>query len=139
MTSSALRTWSNISAASVRGRAIGVRWRRATRAWRCSWTERRGDRSRDPVRGGGPLCCQLLLQALDVLQQPLAGQHQEVIAELRILEVDLEQPVVGDRQHLAVLDAFDRSGAPVVRREEAEFAHERSGQDLDVDLLDQEL
>lgn len=27
--------WPNISAASARGRAIGVRWRRVIRAWRC--------------------------------------------------------------------------------------------------------
>src|SRR5262245_8255896 len=47
------------------------------------------------------------LQPRDVLEQTLGAQSQEVIAELRILEVDLEQPVVGDGQHLPVLGAFE--------------------------------
>jgi hypothetical protein len=55
----------------------------------------------------------------DIFQQALAGQDQEVIAELRILEVDLQQLFVADGQDMAVLDAFDRRRAAVVRRQKA--------------------
>ena len=40
--------------------------------------------------------CDNSFQSRDVFQQALAGQDQEVIAELRILKVDLEQLFVGD-------------------------------------------
>src|ERR1700757_4505426 len=50
----------------------------------------------------------------DVFQETLAGEDQEVIAELRILKVDLEQLFIGDRQNLSILEAFDRPRAPVV-------------------------
>ena len=77
-----------------------------------------------------------LFQPRDVLQETLAGQNEEVIAELRVLEVDLEQPVIGDRQHVAVFETFDGRGAPVVGRQESQFAHQVSGGQLDADLLD---
>src|SRR5579871_3029998 len=37
-----------------------------------------------------PLFRQRLFQPRDVLEQTLAGQDQEIVAELRVLEVDLE-------------------------------------------------
>src|SRR5262249_3015044 len=54
------------------------------------------------------------LQTPDVLQQTLRAQAQEVVAEFWILEVDFEQPIVGDGQHLPILGAFERLRTPVV-------------------------
>ncbi len=68
--------------------------------------------------------CDKSFQSRDVFQQALAGQHQEVIAELRVLKVDLEQLFVGDGQHVTVLDAFDGRGSPVIGRQKTEFAHQ---------------
>src|SRR6185312_3054769 len=51
----------------------------------------------------------------EILQQALAGQDKEVITELRILEVDLEQLFIADRQDAASFDTFDRRGPAVVR------------------------
>src|SRR6266403_4908197 len=48
------------------------------------------------------------LEPRDIFQQPLAGQDQEVIAELRILEVDLQQLLIADGQHMPVLGGLDR-------------------------------
>src|SRR5450432_2242725 len=67
----------------------------------------------------------------NILQQSLAGQDQEKIAELRVLKVDLEQLVVSDGQHMTILDAFDRCRAPVIGREEAKLAHQISRRKLD--------
>src|SRR6516165_9402470 len=76
-------------------------------------------------------------QPRDVLKQALAGQNQEVIAELRILKVDFEQPVICDGQHLSILDTFDRSRSPVVGRKEAKLTHDTSRRKFDADLGDQ--
>src|SRR5450631_772005 len=46
------------------------------------------------------------LQPADIFQKPLAGQNQKVIAELRVLEVDLQQLFVGDGQHVRVCGAL---------------------------------
>src|SRR6266436_3066583 len=54
------------------------------------------------------------LEPRDIFQQPLAGQDQEVIAELRILEVDLQQLLIADGQHMPVLGAFDRRRTAVI-------------------------
>src|SRR5215203_4492563 len=78
-----------------------------------------------PVLGNGGV------QTRDVLHQALGGQPQEVVAELRILEVELEQPVVCDGEHLAILEAFDGSGPAVFRIDEAKLAHDASGRKLD--------
>src|SRR5438552_14502151 len=76
------------------------------------------------------------LEPGDVLEQALGRQHQEVVAELRVLKVDLEQLFVGDGQDLAVLDAFDRRRSPVVGGEKAEFAHQAPRWNLDADFGD---
>src|SRR5262249_21264003 len=78
------------------------------------------------------------LQTRDVLQQTLGAQPQEVIADLRILEVDFEQPVVGDGQHLPILGAFERLRTPVVGCEKTKFAYEPSGRELDTQFGHQE-
>ena len=52
----------------------------------------------------------------DILQQALAGQDEKVIAELRVLKVDLEQLLISDGQDMAILGAFDRRRPPVVGR-----------------------
>src|SRR4029078_10618091 len=75
----------------------------------------------------------------DVLHQALGGEAEEIIAELGILEVELEQPVVGDGQHLAVFEAFNRCGPLVVRIDEAKLAEDASRRQLDADLLDQKI
>src|SRR6201996_2867728 len=74
----------------------------------------------------------------EIFQQALAGQDKEVIAELRVLEVDLEQLFVADSQDAAVLDTFDRRGPAVVEREEAKLAHQTSRRKFDVDFDDSE-
>ena len=61
------------------------------------------------------LARQLLLQAADVLEQPLAGEPQEKEAELRVLEIELLDHLVAGGEHLAVLDAFDGLGAQCCR------------------------
>src|SRR5260370_14972930 len=63
------------------------------------------------------------LQTRDVLQQALGAQPQEVVAELRILEVNFEQPVIGDSQHLPILAAFKRLRAPGVVSEKTKLAY----------------
>src|SRR5215472_14137541 len=78
------------------------------------------------------------LQTRDVLEQTLGAQPQEVIAELRILEVDFEQPVVGDGQNLPILGAFERLRTPVVGCEKTKFAYEPSGRELDAQFGHQE-
>ena len=52
----------------------------------------------------------------EIFQQALAGQDKEVIAELRVLEVDLKQLFIADSQDAAILDTFDRRGPAVVGR-----------------------
>src|ERR1700746_758584 len=42
----------------------------------------------------------------EIFQQALAGQDKEVIAELRVLEVDLKQLFIADSQDAAILDTF---------------------------------
>src|SRR6266404_1469121 len=68
--------------------------------------------------GGGLLLGFVLIddafQARDILQQSLRAQAQEVVAEFRILEVDFEQPVIGDGEHFPLFDAFERLRAAVV-------------------------
>src|SRR5262249_32976994 len=85
------------------------------------------------------LLCESSFQPRDVLQQTLAGQNEKVVTELRILEVDFEQPLIGYRQHLSVFDTLDCPRTSVVWREEAEFSHKTPGWKLDVDFLDQKL
>src|SRR6476660_3604626 len=69
----------------------------------------------------------------------MAGQDEEIIAELRILKVDLKQPFISYGQDLSVFYALDRHGSSVVRRKEAKFAYDASWRNLDVDFLDQKL
>src|SRR3984885_12137992 len=70
------------------------------------------------------------LESCDVFQQALAGQHQEVVTELRILEIDFQELLVGDREHVAVFETGHGRRALVVGREEAEFAHQPSRRQL---------
>src|SRR5262245_44303699 len=70
----------------------------------------------------------------DVLQKTFAGEAEKIIAELWILEVDLQQPVIGHGQDFAILSAFDRLRPSIVRRQEAELTHETSGRDLDAEF-----
>src|SRR5215470_3412924 len=70
----------------------------------------------------------------EIFQQALAGQDKEVIAELRILEVDLEQLFIADSQDAAILDTFDRRGPAVVEREETKLAHQTPWWKFDVDF-----
>src|ERR1700756_1660373 len=81
----------------------------------------------------------VFLEALVVLQEAMAGQDEEIIAELRILKVDLKQPFISYGQDLSVVYALDRHGSSVVRRKEAKFAHDASWRMLDADFLDQKL
>ena len=52
------------------------------------------------IRGWGLsrrfLLCESCFQPRDVFQEALAGQDEEVIAELRILKVDFENPFIGN-------------------------------------------
>src|SRR5690349_15996836 len=73
---------------------------------------------------------QPFLQPRDVLQQPLARELEEIKSELRVLEIELAQLFVAEREHLAISDAFERSGTPVFRREQSHFADERTWRDL---------
>src|SRR5262249_59443634 len=74
---------------------------------------------------GFKLCharCRLSRRFLELL----AGQDEEIIAELRILKVDFKQPFISYGQDLSVFYALDRHGSSVVRRKEAKFAHDAS-------------
>src|SRR6476620_3544324 len=109
---------------------------RACSAPRCSHSARvaaRGGLLRDLVLGDDRF------QPRDVFQQALAGQDQEIIAELRVLKVDLEQLLIGDGQDVASLRALDGRRSPVVRRKEAEFAHQPPRRQRDADFLDQKV
>src|SRR5215469_14248271 len=81
----------------------------------------------------------VFLEALVVLQEAVAGQDKEIIAELRILKVDFKQPFISHGQDLSVFYALDRHGSSVVRRKEAKFANDASWRMLDTDFLDQKL
>jgi hypothetical protein len=83
--------------------------------------------------------CESCFQPRDVFLEALAGQDEEIIAELRILKVDFKQPFVSYGQDLSVFYALDRHGSSVVRRKEAKFAHDASWRMLDADFLDQKL
>src|SRR6202008_3614527 len=74
----------------------------------------------------------------EIFQQVLAGQDKEVIAELRVLEVDLEQLFIADSQDAAILDAFDRGGPAVVGREETKLAHQTPRRKFGVNFDDPE-
>src|SRR5882757_2741517 len=87
----------------------------------------------------GFLLCDSSFQPRDVLQQALAGQDEEVIAELRILEVDFKQPFISYGQHLPVLYTFDRRGSPLIGRKEAKFTHKTSRRKFNADFRDQKL
>src|SRR5208283_2068801 len=77
------------------------------------------------------------LKTCNVLQQALGGKTEKVVAELRILEIDFEQSVIGDSQHGAILDTFDRLRPSVVRREKTQFAHNAPGRKFDADFFNQ--
>src|SRR6187551_2683423 len=68
----------------------------------------------------------LFLEALVVFEEALAGQDEEIIAELWILKVDFKQPLISDAQDLSVFYALDCHGSSVVRRKEAKFAYDAS-------------
>ena len=74
---------------------------------------------------------QPLLQLLDVLEQPGAGQTKEVEAEFRILHVKLLDLGVADAEDETALDAFQRLGSHVRRRQHAEFADDGADRQLD--------
>ena len=57
-------------------------------------------------------------QGSHVLEQALAGEAQEIEAELRVFEAELTQLIVGDRQHAAGLEGLQCLGASVARRQE---------------------
>ena len=78
-------------------------------------------------------------EALVVFQQALAGQDEEIIAELRILKVEFKQPFISYGQDLTVFYALDRHGSLLIRRKEAQFAHDIPRRKLDADFLDQKL
>ena len=63
---------------------------------------------RDFVLGDSPF------ESRDVFKQALAGQHEEVVTELRILKVDFEQLFISDGENVPGLRAFDRRRPPVV-------------------------
>src|ERR1700751_2323410 len=62
---------------------------------------------------------------------------QKVEAEGGILIIKLLDLVVGDRQGFAVLNAFERSGAAIVRRQHRQFAHDLAWVQLDAELKQQ--
>src|SRR5262245_15222741 len=82
----------------------------------------------------GPALLNNLFKTRNVLQKTFAGEAEEIIAELWILEVDLQQPVIGQRQDFALLNAFDCPRPSIVGRQEAELTHETSGRDLDAEF-----
>jgi hypothetical protein len=81
----------------------------------------------------------VFLEALVVVQEALAGQDEEIIAELRILKVDFKQPFVSYGQDLSVFYALDRHGSSVIRRKEAKFSDDASWRMDDANFLDQKL
>jgi hypothetical protein len=74
----------------------------------------------------------------NVLQQALTGEDEKIIAKLRILEVNLEQLLVGDGQNLAVFDTFDCRRSAVVGCQETKLAHQTSRRKFDAYFLHQE-
>src|SRR5260370_42130482 len=86
-------------------------------------------RDRRSVRGARS--CSLLRQLVlgdnpfeprDIFKQALAGQYQEVIAELRGLKVDFEQFFIIYLQGMPVLDAVYLIGSPGIGREKTIFS-----------------
>src|SRR5262245_20420168 len=86
------------------------------------------------IRIFDPALLNNLFKTRDVLQKTFAGEAEKIIAELRILEVDLQQSVIGHGQDFTILSAFDRLRPSIVGRQEAELTHETSGRDLDAEF-----
>src|SRR4249919_1670097 len=84
----------------------------------------------------GFFLCDDPFQPRYVLEQALAGQHEEVVAELRVLKINLEQLFIRDCHDLRVFNAFDSRSPPLIWRKEAKFAHETSRRNFHVDFLD---
>jgi len=72
------------------------------------------------------------------MKQPLGDEVQEVEAEFGILHIKLLDLIVADPKQLTVLRTFDRSGARLVRIQEAKLAKDLSGFNRDPSLLDPE-
>ena len=51
---------------------------------------------------------------LPPLSQPLADQHNKVIADLWILEINFEQLFISYGHHLPIFNAFDGRGSPSI-------------------------
>src|SRR5215510_1926883 len=66
-----------------------------------------------------------LARQLGIALQPRHDQPQQREAELRILEVQLLELLVGDRRRMHLGLAADRHGAPVARREQPHLADQR--------------
>src|SRR3954468_20538301 len=71
-----------------------------------------------------------------VFQQALAAETQEIISEVRVLEAQFQELVVGDGEHLAVLGALHRLGPAVVGGEKSKLPDHAPGAELDPDLAD---
>jgi len=83
--------------------------------------------------------CDNSVEPRDIFQHALAGQDEKVIAELRVVKVDLEQLFVGDGQYMPFLGAFNRRCPPVIGRKETKFAHQTSRRKFDTDFFHQEV
>src|SRR6187455_715020 len=64
-----------------------------------------------------------LFEPANVLKKPRAGQPQEIETEFRILDVKLLDLAIAHAEHRAALDALQRLGALVVRRQHAELTN----------------
>src|SRR4029077_13755252 len=83
--------------------------------------------------------CDNPFQTRYVLEQPLSGQHNKVIAELRVLEINFEQLFISYGHHLPIFNAFDGRGSPLIWSKETKLAHETSRRNLDADFPHQKL
>src|SRR5438270_11809536 len=77
----------------------------------------------------------LILQAVDVLEQPPDDELEEIESELGVLEIELLDLVVTDRQQLAVFDAFERKRPLVIGRNQADFADDLTSSHFLLDLV----
>src|SRR5690349_7292492 len=78
-------------------------------------------------------------EARIVLEQALAAETQEIISEVRILEAQFQELVIGDGEHLGILDTLDGLCPTVVWSQKSQLPDHAPGPELDPDLAHAEL
>src|SRR5260221_342229 len=85
------------------------------------------------------LCGQQVLSAFQIVQKSLAYEPEEIKAELRVLEIELADFVITNRQQVAAFGTFNRLGPLKTGRQQSHFSKNVTRSKLDVELAYQVL